>query len=84
MHEGEESGVEIGTAPPVMLPRNRADEGVLDEIVGPGHVVGQPTSTAPQARDFAFEKPTEIAHLSRLCSLAKYQPGVAPERKAQA
>jgi len=35
MHEGEEPGAEIGTALPEMLLRNRADESVLDEIVGP-------------------------------------------------
>jgi hypothetical protein len=41
MHKREEPGAEIRTALPAMLLCNRADEGVLDEIVGPGHVVGQ-------------------------------------------
>ena len=43
MHKGEEPGVEIGTPMPAMLLRYRADEGALDEMVGPGHVTGQPT-----------------------------------------
>jgi hypothetical protein len=51
-----------------MLLRNRADEGVLHEIIGSGHIVGQRASIAPQARDFFFEKPPEIVHLSRLSS----------------
>src|SRR6267378_1172021 len=68
VHEGEEPGAEIGTALPEMLLRNCADKSVLDEIVGPGHVAGQRKSTAPQARDFCFEKSTEIVHLRRLCS----------------
>ena len=51
-----------------MLLRNRADEGVLDEIVGAEHVACQRPSIAPQARDFFFEKPTEIVHPSRLRS----------------
>lgn len=68
MHKGEEPGAEAGAALPAMLHRNRADEGVLDEIVGPRHVAGQRTSIASQARDFLFEKPTEIVHLGRLCS----------------
>jgi hypothetical protein len=42
-------GLEIGTALPVMLPGNRADEGVLDEIIGPEHVTGQRTGIVPQA-----------------------------------
>jgi len=50
MHEGEEPGAEAGTLLPEILLRNRADEGVLDEIVSPGQVVGQPTSIASQAR----------------------------------
>jgi hypothetical protein len=68
MRKGEEPGLEIGTALPVMLPGNRADEGVLDEIVSSGHVTGQRTGIAPQARDCSFEKPTEIVHPNRLCS----------------
>jgi hypothetical protein len=63
MHEGEEPGAEIGTALPEMLLRNRANESVLDEIVGPGNVAGQRKSIAPEARDFFFEKSTEIVHL---------------------
>ena len=47
-----------------MLLCNRTDEGVLDQIVGPGHVVGQGTSIAPQPRNFFFEKSTEIVHLT--------------------
>src|SRR5207248_660882 len=68
MHKGEEPGVEIGIALAVILPGNRADEGVLDEIVGSGHVTGQRAGIAPQARDCSFEKPTEIVHPNRLCS----------------
>jgi hypothetical protein len=34
---------------PVMLLRYRADEGVLDEIIGPEHVTGQRTGIVPQA-----------------------------------
>jgi hypothetical protein len=48
MHKREEAGAEIGTALPAMLLCNRTDEGVLDQIVGPGHVVGQSTSIAPR------------------------------------
>jgi hypothetical protein len=44
--------VEIAIVPPAMLPRYRADEGVLDEIIGPEHITGQRAGTAPQARDF--------------------------------
>jgi hypothetical protein len=68
MHKGEEPGSEIGAALPVMLLGYRADEGVLDEIVGSRHVAGQRTSIPSQARYFSFEKPTEIGHLGRLWS----------------
>jgi hypothetical protein len=51
-----------------MLLCNRTDEGVLDQIVGPGHVVGQGTSIAPQPRNFFFEKSTKIVHLTLQCS----------------
>jgi hypothetical protein len=62
-----------------MLLRYRPDESVLDEIIGPEHIMGQCAGIASQARDFFFEKPPEIAHLSRLCSWQSTQPGVAPE-----
>src|SRR5689334_25267084 len=51
MHEGEEPGAKVGTPLPATLLGNRPDEGVLDEIVCPGHVAGQRKSIAPQPRD---------------------------------
>jgi hypothetical protein len=50
-----------------MLLRYRADEGVLDEIIGPGNIVGQRTSIASQVWDFGFEKSTEFVYLSLQC-----------------
>jgi hypothetical protein len=58
MHKGEEPGAKIGTPLPATLLGNRADEGILDEIVCMGHVAGQCKSIAPQPRDFFFEKST--------------------------
>jgi hypothetical protein len=57
-----------GLDPAVPAHVGQALEGVLDEIVGPGRVVGQGTSIAPQPRDFSFEKSTEIVHLTLQCS----------------
>ena len=51
-----------------MLLRHRANEGVLDEIIGPEHIVGQRAGIAPQARDCFLKKPTKIVHLGRLWS----------------
>jgi hypothetical protein len=68
MHKGEEPGAEAGTPLPEILLRNRANEGVLDEIVGSGHVTGQRAGIAPQPRDLSLEKPTEITHHSGLWS----------------
>src|SRR5271165_2679150 len=68
VHYREEPSVEIATVLPAMLLRYRADESVLDEIIGPEHITSQRAGIASQARDFFFEKPPEIVHLSRLCS----------------
>jgi hypothetical protein len=57
MHKREEPGAEIRTALPAMLLCNGADEGVLDEVVSPGHVVGQGTSIAPRGISFSKSRP---------------------------
>ena len=53
---------------PATLLGNRSDEGVLDEVVCPGHVAGQRKSIPSQPRDFFFEKSTEFVHLTLRCS----------------
>jgi hypothetical protein len=65
VHYREEPSAEIAIVPPAMLLRYCAEEGVLDEIIGPEHIVGQRAGIASQARGFLFEKRTEIVHLNR-------------------
>jgi hypothetical protein len=69
-HKGKEPSLEIAIVMPAMLLRYRADEGVLNEIIGPEHIGGQRAGAgiAPQARDCFLKKPTKIVHLGRLWS----------------
>jgi hypothetical protein len=65
-----------------MLLRYRADESVLDEIIGPEYITGQRAGIASQARDFFFEKPRSS---QPPMFLAKYPTGRGVrERMAQA
>jgi hypothetical protein len=58
MHKGKELSLEIAIVMPAMLLRYRADEGVLNEIIGPEHIVGQRAGIAPQTRDcFSRSRP---------------------------
>jgi hypothetical protein len=83
VHYREEPTVEIAIALPPMLMLYRADEGVLDKIIGPEHILGQRAGITSQARDCFFEKPTEIVHLNRSCSESAGRVRVR-ERGAQA
>jgi hypothetical protein len=83
VHYREEPSVEIAVALPAMLLRYRADESVLDEIIGPEHIVGQRAGITSQARDF-FSRSQLKSFTLTVYVLRKYRPGAAPERRAQA
>jgi hypothetical protein len=82
VHYREEPSVEIAVALPAML-RYRADESVLDEIIGPEHIVGQRAGITSQTRDF-FSRSQLKSFILTVYVLRKYRPGAAPERRAQA
>jgi hypothetical protein len=60
MHNGEESGVEIGAEPPAMLLGNRANESVLNEIVGSGQRRGSTPEHSAAGAGFPFREADRI------------------------
>jgi hypothetical protein len=60
MHNREEPGAKVGTPPPVTLPRNCADEGILDEVVGPGTCCGSMQKHSAAAAGFLFREVDRI------------------------
>jgi hypothetical protein len=81
MHKGEEPGAKVGTALPAALVGNRPDEGVLDEIVCPGHVAGQRKSISSQPRDFFIREVDRIRSSYSPMFSTNCQPSVAPQRE---